>query len=87
MKNLEATEAEFFAKGYENCNILSEFLETKINNLDDYACPKIQFCYSKMKNMIGGVATTHFVMQNFFTVLKERHLPTEHGLDDFLTNS
>ena len=34
-----------------------------------------------MKNVIGGVATTHFVMQKLFTVLKEKHLPTEHGLD------
>ena len=43
LKNLEATETELFAKGYEKCKILSEFLETKITNLDDYACPKVQF--------------------------------------------
>ena len=29
-------------KGYEKCKILSDFLETKIINLDDYACPKFQ---------------------------------------------
>ena len=36
--------------------------------------------------MIGGVATTHFVMQKLFAVQKEKHLHTEHGLDVFLTN-
>ena len=47
LKNLEATDTEFFAKGYEKCKILSEFLETKIINLDDYACPKVQFLIFK----------------------------------------
>ena len=45
--NLEATETEFFAKGYEKCKILSEFSQTKIINLDDYACPKVQFLIFK----------------------------------------
>ena len=36
--------------------------------------------------MIGGVATTHFVMQILFTVQKEKQLHTEHGLDVFLIN-
>ena len=39
MNNLEARETEIFAKCYEKCKILSEFLETKIIVLDDYACP------------------------------------------------
>ena len=47
LKKLEATDTEFFAKGYEKCKILSEFLETKIINLDDYACPKVQFVIFK----------------------------------------
>ena len=42
LKNLQAPETEFFAKGYEKCKILSEILETKVTNLDDYACLKIQ---------------------------------------------
>ena len=33
--------------------------------------------------MTGGLATTHFVMQKFFTEQKERHFETEHGLDVF----
>ena len=47
LEKLEAKEMEFFAKGYEKCKILSEFLETKIINLDDYACPKVQFLILK----------------------------------------
>ena len=38
---------EFFAKGYEKCKILSEFLKTKVFNLDDYVCPKSQFLIFK----------------------------------------
>ena len=40
---------EFFAKGYEKCEILSEILEKKITNLGDYACPKIQILNFKYK--------------------------------------
>ena len=47
LKNLEATETEFFAKGYEKCKFLSDFLETKIINLDDYDWPKVQFLIFK----------------------------------------
>ena len=47
LKNLEATETEFFAKGYEKCKILSEFFETKIINIDDYTCTKVQFLMFK----------------------------------------
>ena len=43
LENQEATETEFFAKSYEKGKILSEFLKTEIINLDDYACPKVQF--------------------------------------------
>ena len=47
MKNLEATEAEIFAKEYEKFKILAEFLGTKFINLDDYTCPKVQFLLFK----------------------------------------
>ena len=47
MKNLEATETDFFAN--EKYKELSEFLETMIFNLDDYACPKVQFLIFKDK--------------------------------------
>ena len=39
LKNLEARETEILATGYEKCKILSEFLETKVINLDNSACP------------------------------------------------
>ena len=47
LKNLEVRETEFFAKVYEKCKILTKFLKTKIDNLDDYACPKVQFLIFK----------------------------------------
>ena len=48
LKNLEATETESFAKGSEKCKILSEFLETKKTNLNEYACSKVQFLIFKV---------------------------------------
>ena len=46
LKNLEATEMEFFAKGYEKCKLLSEFLEMKVTIL---VCPKVHFLIFKDK--------------------------------------
>ena len=83
---MKAPEIDFFAKGYKKCKILSEILKTKVTNLDDYACPKNQNMIFKVEEMIGGVATTHFVMQILFTVQKKKHLHTEHGLDVCLKN-
>ena len=34
--------AEFFAKGFEKCRLLTRLLGQKVQNLDDYGCPKIQ---------------------------------------------
>ena len=52
--------------------------------MDDYTCPKVQNMISKLKkNLIGGVATTHFVMQIVFNVQKEKLLHTENGLNVF----
>ena len=34
--------AEVFAKGFEKCKLLSTLLEQKLENLDDYGCPKLQ---------------------------------------------
>ena len=39
LKKLKAPELEFSAKRYEKFNFLSEILETKVTNLDDYAYP------------------------------------------------
>ena len=44
---MKAPETEFFAKGYENCKILSEILEKKVTNLDDYACPKVHILFQR----------------------------------------
>ena len=42
LRKIKAPETEFFAKVYEQSEILSGILKTKVANLDDYACPKIQ---------------------------------------------
>ena len=42
LKKLKAPETEYFAKGYEKCKFPTEILETKVTNLDNYACPKVQ---------------------------------------------
>ena len=34
--------AEVFAKGLENCRLLTRLLGQNVENLDDYGCPKIQ---------------------------------------------
>ncbi len=34
--------AEVFAKGFENCRLLTRFFGQNVENLDDYGCPKIQ---------------------------------------------
>ena len=41
--DIECIESNIVKEG----KILSEFLETKIINLDDYACPKVQFLIFK----------------------------------------
>ena len=40
LEKLKGSRTEFFAKDYEKSKILSEILETKCTNLDDYACTK-----------------------------------------------
>ena len=86
LKNLEARETALFAKDYKKCKILSEFLETKINILDDYACPKVQFLYFNDKEYdwrsssypFRHIKTTHCAERNL--------LRTELGLDVFSIN-
>ena len=41
-KKLKTPETEFFANGYEKCKTLSEILESKVKDLDDYASLKNQ---------------------------------------------
>ena len=49
MENLVATETQFFAKGYEKFKSLSKIFERKIINLENYACPEVQFLIFKDK--------------------------------------
>ena len=40
--DIKVMNAEVFAKGLEKCRLLTTFLGQKVENLDDYGCPKIQ---------------------------------------------
>ena len=40
--DLKVTNAEVFAKGLENCRLLTNLLGQNVENLDDYGCQKTQ---------------------------------------------
>ena len=40
--DIKVLNAEVFAKGPENCRLLSSFLGQNVENLDEYGCPQIQ---------------------------------------------
>ena len=40
--NIKVMNAVLFAKGLEKCRLLTNLLGGKVENLDDYGCPKIQ---------------------------------------------
>ena len=40
--DINVVNAEVFAKGLENCRLLTNLLGQNVENLDDYGCPKIQ---------------------------------------------
>ena len=84
MKKLKARETEFLQKVMKNVKFCQKFWQQRLQTWMTTHAQKFRSCFSKMKNMIGGVATTHFVMQILFTVQKEKHLHTKHGLDVFL---
>ena len=40
--DIKVMNAELFAKGLEECRLLTRLLGQNVENLDDYGCPKIQ---------------------------------------------
>ena len=85
LKNLEATETEIFAKRYEKCKILSEFLETKIINLDDYDYLKVQFLIFKDEGYDWGCSSCP--IRHAKTLHCAERKTFEYGTYDvFLTN-
>ena len=40
--DIKVMNAEVFAKGLENCRLLTRLLGQNVENLDDYGCPKYQ---------------------------------------------
>ena len=39
--DINVIKEEVFAKGFENCRLLSRLLGQNVQNLDDYGCPKV----------------------------------------------
>ena len=79
LKILEAAETEFFAKDYKKCKILSDFLETKFNNLDDYACPEYQFLIFKDEKYDWRCSTCPFRYAKIYPCTERKALHTEDG--------
>ena len=80
---MKAPETEFLQKVLKNVKFCQKFWKQRLQTWATTHVQKFRILFSKMKNLIGGVATTRFVMQILFTVQKEKHLHTEHGLDVF----
>ena len=40
--DIKVMNAEVFAKGFENCKLLTRLLGQNVENLHDYGCPKVQ---------------------------------------------
>ena len=79
---MKAPETDFFANSYEKCKILSEVLVTKVTNLVDYACPKVQNLIFKDEEYDWSCSNYPFRHSKIlYTVQKEKHLHTEFGLD------
>ena len=51
--------AEVFAKGFEKCRLLTRLLGQRIENLDDYGCPKIQDLFGERKTDSSWICSSH----------------------------
>ena len=51
--------AEVFAKGLENCRLLTRLLGQNVENLDDYGCPKIQDLSTNSSGMCSSYPFRH----------------------------
>ena len=47
--DIKVMNAEVFAKVFEKCRLLTRLLGQKVENLEDYGCPKIQDLVGKGK--------------------------------------
>ena len=63
--DINVINAEVFAKGFENCRLLTRLLGQSVENLDDYGCPKVQ-------NLVGeGKANSSWICSSY---------PFRHGI-------
>ena len=74
---------EYFAKGLEKCNLLSNYLCKDVENLDDLGCPKFPN-FSITRILTGIVAIIRIGTKRHFTVQRRKLMLTEFGLWIFL---
>ena len=70
----------------KNVKLCQKFWKQRLQTWINTHAQKFRVWFSKMKNMIWGIANSPFMMQKLFIVQKEKHLHTEHELDVFITN-
>ena len=51
--------AEVFAKGFEKCRLLTRLLGQNVENLDDYACAKIQDLVGERKGNSSWICSSY----------------------------
>ena len=71
---------EYFAKGLEKCNLLSNYLFKDVENLNDLGCPKV----SKLLNNADTDWDIRIDTKRQFTVPRRKHMLMKVGLLIFL---
>ena len=69
--------AEVFAKGFENCRLLTRRLGQIVENLDDYGCPKIQDLFGEVR---GSALVTLSDTKQGLTLPRGKQKCIEKGL-------
>ena len=76
--DIKMMNAEVNAKGFEKCRLLASLLGQKVENLDEYGCPKIQDLV-KTDSLWNCLVTFSDTKQSF-TVPREKQRCMETGL-------
>ena len=53
--NIKVINAEVFAKRFEKCGLMARLLGQKVENLDDYGCPKVQNLVGEGKTDVSWI--------------------------------
>ena len=79
--DIKLMNAEVFAKRLEKCTLLTRLLGRKLENLDDYGCPKIKFLLEMEKRITRGSAlVTLSDTKQGITVPRGKQKCMENGL-------